>query len=112
MVLASTPVARSTFSIYRDNRDLIYDKAGCTERDATATFFLHIVPVDADDLPAERGRHGFDNLDFSLWQQGGRAGGRCVAVVALPDYPIASIRTGQYDETGDIWSVEFTLPDE
>ena len=111
-VLASAPVARSAFSIYRDNRDLIYDKDGCTERDATATFFLHIVPVDADDLSAERGRHGFDNLDFSLWQQGGRAGGRCVAVVALPDYPIASIRTGQYDATGDIWSVEFTPPDE
>ena len=34
-----------------------------------------------------------------------------MAAIGLPDYPIASIRTGQYDGTGEIWSVEFALPD-
>lgn len=37
--------------------------------------------------------------------------GKCVAVVPLPAYPIASVRTGQYDATGQLWSVKFALPD-
>ena len=32
----------------------------------------------------------------------------CVAVVPLPDYPIATIRTGQLSDDGVLWEVEFT----
>ena len=110
-VLAREPLASAVFDIHRDDGALVYVKEGCTGQEAGATFFLHVVPVDVDDLPAHRVQHGFDNLDFELWQRGGRPGGRCVATVALPDYPIASILTGQYDETGQLWAVEFALPD-
>ena len=109
-VLASEPLARSVFTVWRDDDALVYVREGCTERDAGAPFFLHVFPVQVGDLPAERVRHGFDNLDFNLWQRGGRADGRCVATVALPGYPIASVHTGQYDETGKLWAVEFALP--
>ena len=110
-VLAGEPLASAVFDIHRDGDALVYVKEGCTGEEAGAAFFLHVVPVDPADLPADRVRHGFDNLDFELWQRGGRVGERCVAVVALPDYPIASILTGQYDETGQFWSVGFALPD-
>ena len=40
-----------------------------------------------------------------------RASTNCIAVVPLPDYPIATVRTGQYDGTGALWTAEFALPD-
>ena len=110
-VLAGEPVARGDFAVYRDGDMLVYVRDGCTEEEAGAWFLLHVAPVDVGDLPADRMRHGFDNLDFSLWQRGSRFDGRCVAAIPVPGYAIASIRTGQYDEGGERWSVEFTLPD-
>ena len=109
--LAGEPLARSFFDIYRDGRELTYVRDGCTEAEAEARFFLHAVPADAGDLPEHRREHGFDNLDFALAARGARIDGNCVAVVRLPDYPIASVRTGQYDETGALWTAEFALPD-
>ena len=109
--LSGDPVASSVYSVRHDDDRLIYLRDGCTEGDTAAMFFLHIVPVDGDDLPAARRQYGFDNRDFSFVTRGARMEDDCVAVVPLPGYPIASIRTGQYDETGDLWSVEFTLPD-
>ena len=109
--LSGEPVASSVFDVYRDGDALVYLREGCTEEDAGTGFFLHIVPVDVDDLPDARRAHGFENRDFTLATRGARVDGDCVATVALPDYPIASIRTGQYDGTGERWSVEFALPD-
>ena len=78
-------------------------------------FFLHVRPVDANDLPADRRRHGFTNLDFDhrrFW----RRDGKCYAVRALPDYGIASIRTGQFTRRrtregvryDDVWAGSFS----
>ncbi len=109
--LSGEPVARSVFDVYRDGGTLVYVRDGCTEEEAGAAFFLHVVPVDAGDLPASRRQYGFENLDFSLTARGARTDGDCVASVRLPDYPIASVATGQYDETGQLWAVEFAIPD-
>ena len=109
--ISRDPLASSVFSVYRDGGALVYVREGCAEADAEDMFFLHLVPVDAEDLPAGRTQYGFDNLDFTFWRHGGWFGERCAAVVALPDYPIASIYTGQYDDTGNLWVVEFALPD-
>ncbi len=109
--LASEPLARSVFSVYRDGRALTYLREGCSAEEAAARFFLHVEPVDPDDLPTPRRVHGFENLDFTLARSGERIDGNCVAVARLPAYPIASVRTGQYDGTGPLWEVEFAVPD-
>ena len=44
---------------------------------------------------------------MSAW----RASTNCIAVVPLPDYPIATVCTGQYDDAGALWTAEFALPD-
>ena len=108
---ASAPVASAVYDVYRDGDALVYVRDGCTDEDAGAVFILHLSPVDPDDLPAERKRHGFDNLDFFLWEHGDRTDGRCIAAVPLPAWPIASVLTGQYDETGARWTEEFDWPD-
>ena len=59
-------------------------------------FFLHLIPVDVDDLPDHRKRHGFDNLDFRFNDYDLPLTERPVAVRELPAYDIAGIRTGQY----------------
>lgn len=108
------PVIRSVFDIYFAKTSLIYMKDSCTQEDESLTFFLHIVPVDVSDLPDSRKRFGFDNLDFLINTYGGNVGGRCLAQVPLPEYPIAKIFTGQIiqDPAGDrrrVWKGSFDV---
>ena len=108
-------LAGSIFDIYLDKggdeggRRLIYFKQPCAAEDTRAEFFLHIIPVDARDLPDDRREHGFDNLDFGFSENGGVSDGRCIAIRALPDYPIERIRTGQYTSAGQVWRAEIEL---
>ena len=110
VVALGTPLARSVFDIHRDGDALVYVREGCTDVDAEARFGLHLYPVDADDLPDGRRAYGFANRDFFLGERGELEGGRCVAVVPLPAWPVASVHTGQYDGSGRRWWVEFALP--
>ena len=104
------PVARSVFDLYVTDGQLAYIKEECAQKDTEKRFFLHIVPDRADDLPQERREHGFDNLDFDFFLNGASFDGKCVATVPLPEYPIASVRTGQFGPgEGEVWSAEFAL---
>ena len=99
------PAARSAFDVYLDGDRLVYVKEECSHEDVDAMFFLHLLPAAVADLPRHRIRHGFDNLDFLFETSGFRVGGRCAAVRLLPDYGIASIRTGQFvPGRGRVWS--------
>ena len=104
--------AASDSPVSGGRRTLIYVKEPCVEEDVRAKFFLHLSPVDASDLPEEREQHGFDNLDFEFADWGDRRGERCIAFRYLPDYPIASVRTGQFTSAGRMWDAEFPLPDD
>ena len=104
------PAARSTFDVYLAGNRLIYLKAPCAEEDAKAMFFLHVFPEDAASLPALRKQHGFANLDFSFLLHGALLDGKCFATIALPDYEISRVTTGQYiPGLGRLWSAEFSL---
>ena len=104
-------VAASDSAISDGRRMLVYVKEPCAEEDASAQFFLRLVPMDEADLPEERMRHGFDNLDFAFADRGRRTGERCVALRHLPDYPVAAVRTGQSGDSGEgvVWSAAFSL---
>ena len=100
---------QSEFTVYVDAAAgrLIYTRTGCRAADAAARFFLHVFPVSGGDLPAGR---RFHNLDFDFGDQGLRDRGYCVAVRALPDFPIARIVTGQYTPHGRLWTVTLAEP--
>ena len=107
---AGEPIARSVFDLYVTGGQLTYVKEECGQEDTANRFFLHIVPERADDLPQERREYGFDNLDFDFFLNGALFDGKCVASVPLPDYPIVSVRTGQFVRgEGEVWSAEFAL---
>ena len=104
------PLARSTFNLYAADGALIYVKEQCEQDDITHRFFLHIVPERPDDLPEAQMEVGFDNLDFEFFFRGALFDGKCAARVPLPDYPVASVRTGQFGPGGELWSMEIAFP--
>ena len=113
-IAAGDPAARAAWDIHfarggGGGREVVFLKARCANGDSTGRFFLHVVPVDADVLPASRFRLGFDNWDFLFQERGGaRFDGKCMVRALLPDYDIATVRTGQFDPAaGVLWRVEF-----
>ena len=105
------PASQDFFSVYYDAGALTYIREDCAPADTEALFYLHLYPLDAADLPANRRQYGFGNADFEFGLADGvQYGGRCLASIPLPDYPIDRIHTGQYlPETGRLWSAEFAV---
>ena len=100
--LATAPLHRSRFNAHRVGNLLIYLRDGCSPGDLEARFFLHVHPVDPDDLPSHqelgvyREPYGFERREFRFADFGARIDGDCVAAVPLPAWPIARIEPGQY----------------
>ena len=91
-----------------DGNRIVYTKASPCRMNPGEPFFLHVAPVDANDLAAERRGDGFDNIGFpdAFWYP---EQNRCVGERGLPNYDIAHLRTGQFDsQTGDAtWEADF-----
>lgn len=105
IVSASALAATNAFRLYVNDAALSYVKEeGCVFRDVLPRFFLHIAPVFLHDLPERDPRSRHDNLDFGFQRHGVGIGDSCAARVPLPRYPIASIRTGQFANTGQFWA--------
>ena len=115
------PDAEADFEVVFDRRSmwavkgptLFYRRASCREESLReGRFFLHVYPEAPGDLPAERAPYRFENLDFDFFRWGVlfelEGGGRaCLAMVPLPDYGIARVRTGQHRSgDGETWSAE------
>ena len=104
------PDVDAAFALYLQDNRLIYLRETCNAGDTAAGFFLHILPQDIADLPAERQDAGFANLDFAFDQRGGSFDGKCMAVLFLPPYPIKAIRTGQHiPGQGEVWAAELVV---
>ena len=105
-----SPAIRATYDVYHIDDNLIYVRDDCTSADVTDDFLLHIIPHDPTDLPSARQQWGFDNLDFEIRNHATYDAGACVAAIPLPSYPIATIKTGQYNADGvRLWEGEIRL---
>ena len=102
---------RADWDVYLVENSLVYVKEQCTPEDVEPTFFLHLYPVDLNDLPSHRQQYGFDNLDFAFKDhRHPTKEGVCIARRELPDYGIAALRTGQYTGESWIWEGRFDFP--
>ena len=99
------PAARARYDVHFDaaRGALAYARAPCVPDDVIARFFLHVVPVDADDLPDDQLRYGFEHRDFNLPEQA-LFDGKCLAAVRLPEYAVDHVRTGQTERKNDVWT--------
>lgn len=102
------PNIRSNYDVYRSGNNLIYVKKPCSEKEDTAMrFFLRVFPVDPSILLHQSNS---DNLELRFADYAYETGGTCVAILDLPRYPIATIRTGQViPGKRVIWSGDFDL---
>lgn len=106
-------IATSHYDVYFTGRALLYvSRKGCGIN-RKKKFFVHVVPLDAKDLPLPRRRYGYDSLNFLgdvSWQKSGT----CYQVRGLPKYGIAKISTGQFLQSEmrlsspHIWSGSFS----
>lgn len=99
--LEGEPAIVDVFDVYLMEDALVYVKDPCDPMDVEDRFFLHIAP--------ERWREGYVNLDFKFASRGIAFDGECAAKVPLPNYPIASARTGQFDSEGELWEAAFVV---
>ena len=106
--LGEPAAAGGGWQVYLTDNRLLYYNAACGPEDSRATFLLHLTPQDAADFPEGKGEFGFDNRDFRFGPHGVRSEATCLVLKELPEYPISSIRTGQYvDGDNPLWRVEF-----
>ena len=105
----SWPIIRSDWDVYLVENSLIYAKDQCSPEDAEPMFFLHLDPVDMDDLPDHRKQYGFDGFNFDFRNHLLIKRGVCVVKRELPDYAIAAVRTGQFTGEDQIWKGSFDV---
>lgn len=119
---AGKPVIQSKYEVYfhqeearnsaseRNPRRLLYFKPECSEGDMETRLLLRVVPVTASSLAEGSKERGYNVLDFSFREFGGRSGGGCFAVRELPQYAIEEIRVGQELAGGDrVWEGQILL---
>ena len=102
-------IIRSTYDVYLDGRTLTYVKNPCIGSDAMRRFILYVYPVDKSVInDNEHATWDFSFIERKNWQ----VGEGCIVSQDLPDYPIASIKTGQYNmsRSGHVWLSEYQLP--
>ena len=102
--------------VVRDARGAAPPFALCTWRSCGrqvlhSRFLLRVTPVDANDLPLFNRLGNEQQLDF-LFRDHTLLDGvnHVLAVLPLPDYPIARIHTGRFDaEGGVLWQAEVSF---
>ena len=103
------PIINGDWQVYLREGHLTYVSPECARRDAP--FFLHIVPTAQSDLIVGRQKYGYNGYDFDFKLDGGlRWDGGCVIERPLPEYDIAELRTGQYDDNGRLWQEKYSPP--
>ena len=109
-LIAGEPALNGDFAVYFADNTLHYYKEPCVPADTEARFFLHIIPIDPADLPAERRQYGVDNRDFDFAEGGVSFDGKCLISIPLPEYPFTEVRTGQFIlGGGNLWSGSFPV---
>ena len=106
-------LARSNWDIHLANGELAYIQESCDPAETEHRFHLAVFPQRVSDLPDDRREPGFEFFRFEFRRTGAFVDGGCAAFFPLPDYSIASVRTGQSLEGGgDLWSVEVSADPE
>lgn len=79
-------------------------------------FYMHFFPLDSDELKGvESKKLGFNNGDFDfqageiIFPKWSEYGSVSVTSRFLPDYPVAFMRTGQYQTEQRFWEMEYNF---
>ena len=108
--IAGEPIIREEYAVYMVGRTVVFVKEECQSGDRAGWFGVKVYP----DGAAQPGRiPDLDDYRY-LSNVGARLGERCLAVIGLPDYPIAHLAAGRYigPANGIVWegAYSFTSP--
>ncbi len=98
-----TKLFSSKFDIYKIDNKLILYREKCIKQDIKDMFFLHIAPNNVKDIPVNRQKYKFDNLDFKAPAESFYKNS-CYIEKKLPSYKYNAITIGQYNKDGKLWS--------
>ena len=101
---AREPALRAAFDAHAGGGALAWTRAPCGEEDTRLPFFVHIFPGRGDGS-------AYRERTFAFRDSGLRLDGRCLGTIDLPD-GASSVRIGQYDDAGPVWSGKFPLDPE
>lgn len=102
-------LARSFYDVRLADGELVYIQENCDLLETDHSFQLDIYPQRASDLPEDRREYGFERIRFGFIRNGAFVGQACVALLPLPDYPVAGFRTGQrIGGGGNLWRASFS----
>ena len=88
-------IISSDYDVYLHKHKLIYINDQC-DPDMSPSFFTEFTPLDDFDLLIGDRLKGFNSYTFYFDDYARRIGNNCIAVLPLPEYEIAKIRTGQF----------------
>ena len=91
--IAREPVIRAYYNVYLQDRTLTFIRENCQPGDRAGELGVKIYRPNPDTGPGLFPDTGIYHQ--SLHNSGVRLDGRCLAVIRLPDYPIAHIIVGQ-----------------
>ena len=104
------PLVSSEFDIYKNENTLIFYKNKCSSINVTHQFYLHVTPKNINDLPINRQKYGYQNMDFKFYSSGGSINdNQCIVQIKLPNYDIKKIQTGQYKDSKRDWDVVYSF---
>lgn len=119
------PGLSSFFNVHIHEDWLIYVKTPCGEHDLSNRFFVHIVPINSEDLEEVTREFGVNVKDFSVYEDAVASAINergCIVALKLPEYEIKRIYTGQVipvesaegevSYVGPIWEGTLWLIDE
>ena len=105
-------LAQGFYDVYLADGELAYLRESCDPLETEQPFHLNVYPERIGDLPEEQQERGFERLHFEFHSDGAFVDGGCAAFFSVSGYPVAGVRTGQYDgdgEGGNLWFAEFWL---
>ena len=101
------PIIQGEYAVYLTGRTVVFVKEDCRPGERAGRFGVKVYPAAA----AQGGRiPGRDDYRY-LSNVGARLEDKCLAVIRLPDYPIAHLVVGRYvgSDNGIVWEEAFSF---
>ena len=99
-------IISSDYDVYLHKHKVLYVNDQC-DPGMSPSFFTEFTPLDDFDLLIGDRRKGFNSYVFDFDNYARRIGNDCIAILPLPEYGIAKIRTGQFTDKALLWDAVF-----
>jgi lipopolysaccharide export system protein LptA len=99
------------YKVFLKDQRLIFYKNDAKDKNVLPPFFVHVYPIDKNDLAIDLRKDGFENIGFTLNLDKDLVNGMVKHDIALPDYKIKRLVIGQKSTVrGLVWQKIYDFP--